>query len=73
MPRICWRGTTLSRLPAPLRPFALLAFRTLVAGRSLDLDDARELMKPLGLEDSDVRRIPDAPALLMTGRRRASS
>ncbi|MBK7580756.1 MAG: hypothetical protein IPI67_11170 [Myxococcales bacterium] len=50
-----------------------MAFRTLVAGRSLDLDDARELMKPLGLEDSDVRRIPDAPALLMTGRRRASS
>jgi ubiquinone/menaquinone biosynthesis C-methylase UbiE len=55
------------RLPRVLGPLALAAFRTWVAGRSLDLDEARALMEGLGLSEQRVERIEGAPALLLLG------
>lgn len=57
------------RLPRVLWPASLAFFRVLVAGRSIDLDDARELMVGLPLEDAGVTRVPGAPALAMKGRK----
>jgi ubiquinone/menaquinone biosynthesis C-methylase UbiE len=57
------------RIPSPLRPVALTLFRTYVAGRSLDLDDARDLVRPLPFASADVRRIPGTPALMIEATR----
>jgi ubiquinone/menaquinone biosynthesis C-methylase UbiE len=57
------------RLPALMRPINLFMFRALVAGRSLDLDDARALMSDLPLASWEVTRIEGTPALLMRGER----
>jgi ubiquinone/menaquinone biosynthesis C-methylase UbiE len=57
------------RVLPPLRPFFLAMFRTLVAGRSIDLDDARELVRALPLASADVRRIENTPALIVEGTR----
>lgn len=59
------------RLPALTRPLNLLFFRTMVAGRSLDLDDARGLMESLPLASWHVSRLPGTPALVMLGERRS--
>jgi ubiquinone/menaquinone biosynthesis C-methylase UbiE len=55
------------RLPAIARPVNLALFRTLVAGRSLDLDDGRSLMSGLPLSSWEVSRLQGTPALLMRG------
>ena len=57
------------RLPKAMRPVTLALFRTFVAGRSLDLEEARSLMSELPLTSWDVSRIRRTPALLMRGRR----
>jgi len=57
------------RLPAVARPLNLVLFRTLVAGRSLDLDDARVLMTDVPLVSWEVSRLAGTPALLMRGQR----
>lgn len=57
------------RVPAPLRPVALAAFRTWVVGQSLDLDDARGLLAAAPEHAGTVDRIPGAPALLILLRR----
>jgi ubiquinone/menaquinone biosynthesis C-methylase UbiE len=57
------------RLPAIARPISLLLFRTLVAGRSLDIDDARALLSGLPLASWEVTRLAGTPAILMRGRR----
>ena len=57
------------RLPAVTRPVTLALFRTLVAGRSLDLDDARALMGDLPLARWEVIRLQRTPAILMSGER----
>ena len=57
------------RLPAVTRPVTLALFRTLVAGRSLDLDDARALMSDLPLARWEVIRLQRTPAILMRGER----
>jgi hypothetical protein len=44
-------------------------FRTFVAGRSIDLEEARSLMSELPLTSWEVSRIRGTPALLMRGRR----
>jgi ubiquinone/menaquinone biosynthesis C-methylase UbiE len=59
------------RFPAMTRPLNLLLFRTLVAGRSLDLDDARVLMGDLPLAIWGVSRVEGTPAILMRGERRS--
>jgi SAM-dependent methyltransferase len=47
----------------------LAIFRTWIAGRSIDLDDARALADRIDLVDKDVSRIADAPILMISGRR----
>lgn len=58
------------RLLPAMRPFALMLFRTYVAGQGLDLEDARALLAKLPLEASEAGRIPGAPALIMLGKAR---
>ncbi len=58
------------RLPSPLRGVALAAFRTWVAGQAIDLDDARELLAGLPLEQTEVHRVPGTPALMLGGVKR---
>jgi ubiquinone/menaquinone biosynthesis C-methylase UbiE len=57
------------RLPKAMRPLSLALFRTLVAGRSIDLDEARSLMSELPLTSWEVSRVRGTPALVMRGRR----
>ncbi|TFV60021.1 class I SAM-dependent methyltransferase [Mycobacterium sp. PS03-16] len=49
----------------------LALFRTWIAGRSIDLDDARALAASVHLDEVDVRRIPDSPLVMIAGRRPA--
>ncbi len=57
------------RVPKAMRPVNLALFRTFVAGRSIDLEEARSLMAELPLTSWEVSRIRGTPALLMRGRR----
>ncbi|MBI2898186.1 MAG: class I SAM-dependent methyltransferase [Deltaproteobacteria bacterium] len=57
------------RLPRLSRSVYLALFRTWVAGRSFDLDEARSLAADLPLVGLEVQRIPRTPALAITGRR----
>jgi hypothetical protein len=50
-------------MPSPLRPLALLLFRTFVAGQGLDLDDGRRLLATLPLRDVEVERVPGSPGV----------
>jgi SAM-dependent methyltransferase len=43
----------------------LAFFRTWIAGRSLDLDDARDLASRIDLVDKDVSRIEGLPLLML--------
>lgn len=47
----------------------LAIFRTWIAGRSIDLDDARDLAGRIDLVDKDVCRIAGMPILMISGRR----
>ncbi|HET6732324.1 class I SAM-dependent methyltransferase [Mycobacterium sp.] len=47
----------------------LAIFRTWIAGRSIDLDDARDLASRIDLVDKDVSRIAGMPILMISGRR----
>ncbi|MBI4957038.1 MAG: class I SAM-dependent methyltransferase [Myxococcales bacterium] len=58
------------RLPPGGWPFALAFFRTFVAGRSLDCDEARALAAELPLSAPRVSRIAGTPAFLLAGRKR---
>jgi SAM-dependent methyltransferase len=64
-----WRFMTHLHLLPPFRPLALMLFRTFVAGRSLDLDDARALVADLPLARCEVRRVPGTPALIIDATR----
>ncbi len=55
--------------PALLRPLFLANFRTIVAGQSLDLDEARALAAGAELRDAVVDRIAGSPLLFIAGRR----
>lgn len=55
------------RAPQFMRGPILAMFRTWVAGRSIDLEDARAIADSLNLVDSDFRRIADSPLLLISG------
>lgn len=56
-----------TRLPVVLRLPYLWMFRTYVAGQSLDLDDARNLVADESLAQATVERIPDAPFFTISG------
>ena len=55
--------------PGFLRGANLAFFRTWIAGRSLDLDDLRDLASRVELVDKDVARIPKFPLLMLSGRK----
>lgn len=55
------------RIPRLLRPLALAAFRTWVAGQSLDLEEARALMDAHPFAERRVERIDGTPGLLLLG------
>ena len=58
------------RIPGPVRVPALLYFRTFVAGQSVDLEEARQLLSAMPLLEKEVRRLPETPALLLQGRKK---
>ncbi|MBX3273100.1 MAG: methyltransferase domain-containing protein [Sandaracinaceae bacterium] len=58
-----------TRLPRAARALVLPGFRTWVAGRGIDLDDARALVATLPASDATVMRAPGAPALVIEARR----
>jgi ubiquinone/menaquinone biosynthesis C-methylase UbiE len=47
----------------------LAFFRTWIAGRSLDVDDLRDLASRIDLVDKDVSRIPEFTLLMLSGRK----
>jgi SAM-dependent methyltransferase len=57
------------RMPAVLRPVALMVFRTWLAGLSCDLDDARERFGSLPLCDVRIERMAATPAWRAIGTR----
>lgn len=65
----CRRFIAAWPIPRPLQPWAVMAFRTYVAGQALDLDDARRLLAPLKLNGAYVERLPNLPALAFGGRK----
>ncbi len=58
-------------IPGLLRGVGVALFRTVVAGQSLDLDEARALATPLALQSCSVARIPGTPGLAIQGTKRA--
>jgi hypothetical protein len=54
-------------MPSLLRPLGVVLYRTWVAGRSVDLDEARALCEGLPLDDIEVERIEGVPALAIEG------
>lgn len=54
-----------TRVPALLRTISLTAFRTFVAGQSLDLDDLRALGEALPLKELQVERQPGLPSIAL--------
>lgn len=59
------------RIPALLRPAALVGFRTFVAGNAFDLDEMRAMVPALGPGEWKVERIEQTPGLVMYGFRDA--
>lgn len=57
------------QVPRGLRTVALMAFRTFVAGPSLDLRDADELLGRLKLDGGVVARLPGTPLWILQGRK----
>lgn len=55
-------------LPRPARALMVPFFRTWVAGRSLDLEEARAALQGHGLIETSVRRVEGLPVFLMEGR-----
>lgn len=57
------------KVPRGLRTLALMAFRTFVAGPSLDLHDAEALLARLSLDGGTVERLPETPLWVLQGRK----
>jgi ubiquinone/menaquinone biosynthesis C-methylase UbiE len=57
------------QVPRAMKAFALLAFRNLVAAKSLARHEIRELIDGLPIADHDVRLLPSTPAWILIGRR----
>jgi ubiquinone/menaquinone biosynthesis C-methylase UbiE len=58
------------RLPFFTLPANLIFFKGVVAGNSLNRDEAEQLWKPLDLDQAEVEKLPGLPALLMSGVKR---
>jgi hypothetical protein len=52
-----------------LRGISLAIFRTWIAGRSIDLEDARDLASRIDLVDKEAGRIAGLPMLMISGLR----
>lgn len=57
------------RFPRIFDGVQLAIFRTWIAGRSIDIDDARALAAGADLAERVVKRIPDSPLIMIAGRR----
>ena len=59
------------KAPRILGAVNLAIFHTWIAGRSISLDEARDLAGGLELDDATVARITDMPLVMISGRRPA--
>ncbi|WP_068158192.1 class I SAM-dependent methyltransferase [Rhodococcus phenolicus] len=57
------------RTPRLLGGINLAIFHTWIAGRSISLEEARDLADPLDLVDEEVSRIPGMPLVMISGRK----
>jgi ubiquinone/menaquinone biosynthesis C-methylase UbiE len=57
-------------LPRPLHPLAISFFRNVVAGNSLDVDEARTLVASISTIEGSVERGEGLPLWMITGKRR---
>jgi ubiquinone/menaquinone biosynthesis C-methylase UbiE len=65
---VTWASQT--RLPKLFQPVLHAYFRMIVTGQSIDLQDASRLWSEMTLVDKEApRRIPNTPALVMSGRK----
>ena len=55
------------RVPGLAQRVLLPLFRTFVAGVAIDLEDARQMLRELGLPESGASRVLDTPAILLSG------
>lgn len=60
------------KFPRIFDAIQLAVFRTWIAGRSVDLDEGRELADRVDLIDVEVGRVPDSPIMMIAGRRAPS-
>jgi ubiquinone/menaquinone biosynthesis C-methylase UbiE len=60
-------------VPGPLRPLAVAFFRRIVAGQSLDVDEARALLGKIPLIEGSVDRAAGLPVWSIAGRRAAQA
>ncbi len=58
-----------TRVPNPMLPLAMMGFRTYVAGRSIDAEDAQELTHGLEMSEVEVIRPDGLPIVLIRGNR----
>ena len=58
------------RIPAALRPIALMGFRTYVAGQGLDDAEAMAHLKSQPLKDCTVQKQPGLPSLMLIGKKK---
>jgi SAM-dependent methyltransferase len=56
-------------VPAPLRPLAVLFFRKVVAGNSMNLDEARAMLATIPILEGSVERGAGLPVWTLTGSR----
>ncbi|MFD6064338.1 class I SAM-dependent methyltransferase, partial [Rhodococcus wratislaviensis] len=59
------------KAPRLLGSINLAIFHTWIAGRSISLDEARDLASRLDLVDEHVSRITEMPLVMISGRRPA--
>lgn len=57
------------RIPSSMATPVLMGFRTFAIGQAIDLEDARQLAMNIGLDESEVRRLPGAPVLMIRGQK----
>jgi hypothetical protein len=57
------------RVPRPMRALFVPLFRTYVAGRAFDLDEARALLARVHLDEARVEWLEGLPALVIRGRK----
>lgn len=61
------------RIPAALRPVALMGFRTYVAGQAIDELEAMAHLKSQPLKSCEVRKQPGLPSLALVGKKKKTA